>query len=87
MAAAEASDYQTLVKNLRSSLESTSVVGTIQAMLLQVVELKAGGGQDPARIEMVIRIPEIPAAGESKIVTKVAVFDRSSKKLIGLRPG
>jgi hypothetical protein len=80
------SDYQALVKNLRSSLEITSVVGTVQAMLLQVVELKPGGGTEPGLIEMVVRIPEIPAPGEMKIVTKVAVFDRASKKLIGLKP-
>ena len=86
MASPDQSDYQALVKNLRSSLETTSVVGTVQAMLLQVVELKAGGGVNPNVIEMVVRVPEIPAPGEMKIVTKVAEFDRKTKQLIGLRP-
>lgn len=87
MSVSEVSDYQVLVKNLRSSLEGTSVIGTVQAMLLQVVELKASGGDNPRTIEMVVRVPEIPAPGDMKIVTKIAEFDRTSKKLIGLRPG
>lgn len=86
MAEYEQSDYQVLVKSLKSSLEETSMVGTVQAMLLQVVELKPEGGANPDRVEMVVRVPEIPTPGDMKIVTKTAVFDRKTKKLIGLRP-
>jgi hypothetical protein len=86
MPESEQSDYQVLVTNLKSSLENTSIVGTIQAMLLQVVDLQPGGGGKPDTIEMTVRVPEIPTPGNVKIVTKLAVFDRRSKQLIGLQP-
>lgn len=86
MPESEQSDYQVLVKNLKSSLENTSIVGTIQAMLLQVVELQPGGGGKADTIEMTVRVPELPTPGDVKIVTKVAVFDRQSKQLVGLQP-